>query len=208
MIYVAIVEDDDDIREALALLISGSPGLACTGVFRDCESAIERIGELMPDVLLLDIELPGMSGISAIPQLRGILPELDILMVTIHESDAMIFEALCAGASGYLVKTTSPGKLLKSIEEIHNGGAPMSAPIARRVIRSFRKNASRANDPLTRRETEILSQLCKGESYKMIADSLCISRGTVHTHIKKIYKKLHVSSNAQAVAKAIREKLV
>ncbi len=206
MICVSIVEDDRDIREGLALIIGGTPGFVCSGAYRDCESAFAQIADHSPDVLLLDIELPGISGVEGIRRFRRLLPAVDILMLTVHAEDRLVFDALCAGAGGYLLKTTPPTRLLNAIKEVHNGGAPMSAYIARRVIQSFRKNAKSVD--LTRRETEILTQLCRGKSYKMIAAELNISRGTVHCHIKNIYKKLRVTSNAQAVAKALREKLV
>lgn len=206
MIDVAIVEDDADIREGLALLIRGTPGYHCCGAYPDCETALAQIAAHPPDVLVLDIELPGISGIAGIRKFRQILPELAILILTMHEEDSLIFDSLCAGACGYLVKTTPPARLLQAIAEIADGGAPMTASIARRVIQSLQKSPQKA--ALTPRETEILALLCRGYSYKMIAAELVISRGTVHCHIKNIYKKLHVSSNAAAVAKAIREHLV
>ncbi len=206
MIFVSIVEDDDDIREGLALLISGTPDFYCSGVYRDCESAWSGVEENPPDVLLLDIELPGISGIQGIPRFRQALPDAEILVLTVHEEEQLIFEALCAGACGYLVKTVAPAKLLAAIREAYQGGAPMSAHIARRVVDSFRKSFTAG--VLSGRETEILSLLCQGQSYKMIADLLNISKHTVHTHIKKIYKKLHVNSNGEAVSRALRENLV
>lgn len=206
MIFVSIIEDDNDIREGLALLINGTNGFSCNGKYPSCESALEGLGENQPDVLLLDIELPGISGVKGIPLIKEVVPDVDILMLTVHEEENLVFDSLCAGACGYLVKTTPPIKLLSAIEEAHNGGAPMSAHIARRVISSFKK-AENPN-PLTNRESEILSHLVQGQSYKMIAETLCISKGTVHCHIKNIYKKLQVNSNSQAVAKAIRDNLV
>ena len=206
MIFVAIIEDDDDIRRGLAVLLDGTPGFRCCGAYRDCESASENIARQQPDVLLLDIELPGISGVEGIPGFKTILPEADIIMLTVHEEDELVFSALCAGASGYLLKTTPPHKLLKAIAEVSDGGAPMSAHIARKVIHSFRKPSTAGT--LTPREHEILALLCRGESYKMIAGDLGISQGTVHCHIKNIYKKLQVNSNAQAVANALRNKLV
>ncbi len=205
LIYVMLVEDDDDIRNGLKLLLDGTRGLKCIGDYRSCEDCLLEIQQHPPDVLLLDIELPGMSGVAGIRQFKEKLPELDIMMLTVHEEDQLIFESLCAGASGYMVKTTAPGRLISAIHEIHNGGSPMSTQIARRVIESFRQPNSH---DLTGREQEILRLLCRGNSYKMIAGELGISRGTVHCHIKNIYKKLQVHSSSQAVAKAMREKLV
>lgn len=206
MIFVSVIEDDNDIREGLVLLINGSPGFSCCGAYRSCEDAFTGLKENPPDILLLDIELPGISGVEGIPKIKELVPDADIVMLTVHEEENLVFDSLCAGACGYLVKTTPPAKLLAAIEETYNGGAPMSAHIARRVITSFKR--SQPPNPLTKRESEILTLLVKGQSYKMIAGTLFISKGTVHCHIKNIYKKLQVSSNAQAVAKAIQEKLI
>ena len=204
-ITVSIVEDDDEIRESLALLISGTPGFECLTTYEDCESSIDGIVEELPDVVLMDIGLPGMSGIEGIKLLKQKLPELDILVISIRENDKTVFDALCNGASGYLIKETPPARILEAIREVKNGGAPMSTQIARMVVNSFKITPS---DSLTQRETEVLSQLCKGMSYKMIADALFISEETVRRHIKSIYRKLEVHSKSEAVAKAIKEKLV
>jgi DNA-binding NarL/FixJ family response regulator len=204
-ITVSIVEDDDEIRESLALLISGTPGFECLTTYEDCESSIDGIIEELPDVVLMDIGLPGMSGIEGIKLLKQKLPELDILVISIRENDKTVFDALCNGASGYLIKETPPARILEAIREVKNGGAPMSTQIARMVVNSFKITPS---DSLTQRETEVLSQLCKGMSYKMIADALFISEETVRRHIKSIYRKLEVHSKSEAVAKAIKEKLV
>jgi DNA-binding NarL/FixJ family response regulator len=204
-ITVSIVEDDDEIRESLALLISGTPGFECLTTYEDCESSIDGIVEELPDVVLMDIGLPGMSGIEGIKLLKQKLPELDILVISIRENDKTVFDALCNGASGYLIKETPPARILEAIREVKRGGAPMSTQIARMVVNSFKITPS---DSLTQRETEVLSQLCKGMSYKMIADALFISEETVRRHIKSIYRKLEVHSKSEAVAKAIKEKLV
>lgn len=204
-ITVSIVEDDDEIRESLALLISGTAGFECLTTYEDCESAIDGIAEENPDVVLMDIGLPGMSGIEGIKLLKQKLPDLDILVISIRENDKTVFDALCNGASGYLIKETPPARILEAIREVKNGGAPMSTQIARMVVSSFKITPS---DSLTQRETEVLTQLCKGMSYKMIADSLFISEETVRRHIKNIYRKLEVHSKSEAVAKAIKEKLV
>lgn len=204
-ITVSIVEDDDEIRESLALLISGTSGFECLTTYGDCESSIDGIVEERPDVVLMDIGLPGMSGIEGIKLLKQQIPDLDILVISIRENDKTVFDALCNGASGYLIKETPPARILEAIREVKNGGAPMSTQIARMVVSSFKITPS---DSLTQRETEVLSQLCKGMSYKMIADSLFISEETVRRHIKSIYRKLEVHSKSEAVAKAIKEKLV
>lgn len=205
MIEVVIVEDDDEIRESLGILINGTPGFACTNTFRDCETAIEHIENALPDVVLMDIGLPGMSGIEGIRILKEKVPEVDILMLTVHGDNKMVFEALCAGACGYLIKDTQPAKLLDAIEEAHAGGAPMSSKIARLVVDSFKVIP---NSCLTRREKEVLTHLCRGKSYKQIAETLFISEETVRRHIKNIYRKLEVNSKSEAVAKALKEKLV
>lgn len=205
VVSVAIVEDDDDIRESLALLINGTEGFVCPESFRDCESAIAKIGRLKVDVVLMDIQLPGMSGIEGVGPIKEKSPDTNVIMLTIHKDDELVFRSLCAGATGYLVKNTKPERILEAIREVTNGGAPMSTNIARMIVNSFRKTT---NTLLTAREMEVLTNLCKGQSYKMIADVLFVSEQTVHFHIKNIYEKLQVHSKSEAVAKAIREKLV
>lgn len=204
-ISVSLIEDDADIRQGLTLLLNNTEGFACTVAYQDCETALKQIRSDPPDVLLMDIQLPGMSGIEGVRRIKQILPDLDIVMLTIHDDDRRVFESLCAGACGYLVKTTPPAKILEAIKEVHAGGAPMSAGIARMVIRSFQKSSP---TNLTHREQEILSHLCQGKSYKLIAEALRLSRDTVHSHIKSIYKKLEVNSMTEAVVKAFHDKLV
>lgn len=205
MIYVSLVEDDDEIRESIKTLINNAEGFRCISDFRDCENAIPALQQEPPDVLLMDITLPGMTGIEGVRILNDKMENLDIIMLTVHKSDEVIFDSLCAGACGYLMKNTPPQKLLDAIKEVVNGGSPMSTTIARKVITSFRVTKK---SPLTRRETEVLNELCKGKSYKIIADTLHVSEDTIHFHIKNIYKKLQVHSKSEAVAKAIKEKLV
>ncbi|RMI06834.1 MAG: DNA-binding response regulator [Calditrichaeota bacterium] len=205
MITVAIVEDDPAIRDSLALLINGTPGYSCIATYPTCEKAIKEIPQNPPDVLLMDIGLPGMSGIEGIKILKEKVPDLDILVLTIQSDDKVVFEALCAGACGYLVKDTPPARLLDAIRETYDGGAPMSTRIARMVVESFRITPQ---STLTDRETEVLTHLCRGKSYKTIADDLGISEETVRRHIKNIYRKLEVHSKSEAVAKAFRERLV
>ncbi|MCA9729397.1 MAG: response regulator transcription factor [Candidatus Eisenbacteria bacterium] len=234
-IRVVVIEDDADIRGALELLISGTPGYTCGGAFGDCESALAALvpgGNGHPDdgavptpdpddasgaaaargrakdlldVVLMDIELPGIDGIEGVRRLRARFPDLDVIMLTVHEDDRSVFDSLCAGACGYLVKTTPAPRILAAIEEVHRGGAPMSPAIARMVAGSFQRGAE---SPLTARETEILQQLCAGKSYKMIANELYISQETVHSHLKNIYRKLEVNSKTEAMAKAYRERWV
>ncbi len=204
-IQVAIVEDEDEIRQTLALIIDGTNGFSCKHTFSDCESALKILPEAFVNVVLMDINLPGMSGIEGVKQLKPVLPEVDFMMLTINKEDEVIFDAISAGASGYLVKDTPPADLLRAITEVTQGGAPMSTYIARRVVQSFHRTAA---SPLTERETEILRLLCDGLNYKTIAGQLFISANTVRVHIKNIYEKLHVSSRAQAVSTAINKKLI
>ncbi|MFQ5640613.1 MAG: response regulator [bacterium] len=204
-ITVAIVEDDREIRQLLTLIIDGSPGYECKQSFNDCETAISEIVANPPDVVLMDIDLPGMSGIEGVKRLKTELPDTDFIMLTIKEDDDSIFDSVCAGATGYLVKDMPPADLLQAIKEVYEGGAPMSANIARRVVTSFKKSTE---SPLTPRETEILQKLCDGDNYKTIAAALFISGDTVRAHIKNIYQKLHVSSRAEVVKKAIRDRLI
>ncbi len=205
MISVTIVEDDDDLRENLVFLIDSSSDFCCASAYRDCETALAGINGDQPDVVLMDIGLPGMSGIEGIREIKKTLPKLDIVVLTVYDDDDLVFDALCAGACGYLIKGMPPEKLLEAVREAHNGGAPMSAGVARLVVRSFQMEP---HSPLTQREKDILTQLCKGMSYKMIATSLFISQDTVRSHIRHIYQKLHVRSKSEAVAKALKERLV
>ena len=205
VLSVAIVEDDDDIRESLAELIDGTEGFMCSNTYRDCWSAIKGIDADVPDVVLMDIGMPGMSGIEGTRRIKERHPELDILVLTVHENDETVFEALCAGACGYLVKETPMARIIEAIREVKNGGSPMSTQIARMVTNSFQRKSQHL---LTSREMEVLNLLCNGKSYKMIGESLFISEETVRRHLKNIYKKLEVHSKSEAVAKALREKIV
>ncbi len=204
-IKVVIVEDDELIRESFAGFIDETDFLECTGKYEYCEHSIENLQKDNPDIILMDIELPGISGIEGIKRIKKINSEIDIIAVTVHENDQIVFNALCAGAAGYLTKNISPKKLIDSIIEVHNGGAPMSTNIARMVVKSFHKNSS---SPLSPRETEVLQLLSKGKSYTMIADELFIDKETVRSHIKNIYFKLEVHSKAQAIEKAEQQNLI
>lgn len=210
-IRVVIVEDKQRIREGLEALVSGSSGLQCAGAYDRCESMLAELPHDRPDVALMDIGLPGMSGIEGIRRARTIAPDLSALVLSVHEDADHIFDALCAGASGYLVKNTPPAQLVAAIRDAHGGGAPMSSHIARRVVSFFRqalppRNASEA--PLTPRETEILGRLAEGDAYKQVGDRLNISVDTVRYHIRNIYRKLEVHSQSAAVSKAIRRGLI
>ncbi len=204
-IRVAIVEDDLEIRTHLAMLLENEPEITCKNLFHTVKTALASLNPDTVDVILLDISLPGTSGIEGIPLFREKLPDTEIIMLTIHQQDQFVFEALCAGASGFLTKFTPSNRIISAIKEVHNGGAPMSTKIARMVVSSFRK---RTNPNLSKREKEVLNELCDGKSYKMVADALNISRDTVRSHIRNIYKKLEVNSKSEAVAKALKNRLV
>jgi len=204
-IRVSIIEDDETIREGFAYLIGNTPGYKIASSYPSFEDAAKKISHDDPDVILLDVELPGISGIDAIPKLKKLLPETYILILTVYEQDLLIFRALGNGASGYLTKNTPPDKIVAAIHEVMEGGGPMSAHIARMVINSFQRSES---TPLTRRETEILEQIATGKSRKRIADELFIDLETVKSHIKNIYHKLDVHSKADAIKTAKDNKFI
>jgi DNA-binding NarL/FixJ family response regulator len=202
-IRVAIVEDTEIIRESLKILIMATEGFNCVAVFGDAEEALIQIPKLCPDVVLMDIGLPGISGIECVGKLKDKCSNTQYLMCTIFEDDENIFEALKAGATGYILKKTSPAKILEAITDLHQGGSPMSGQIARRVIQVMHHpNKNEALESLTERETEILRLLAKGFRYKEISDQLNISTATVRTHIHNIYEKLQVQSRTDALNKA------
>jgi DNA-binding NarL/FixJ family response regulator len=201
-IKVAIVEDESRFRESLAILINGAEGFVCVGSYPNAETALREMPGAWPDVLLMDINLPKMSGIVCVARLKALRPELLILMLTAYVDNERIFDSLKAGANGYLIKKTPPSEILKAVADVHSGGAPMSNAIARQVVQFFhREPASDDTKNLTPREFEILGCLAKGSSYKEIGDQLSISTVTVCTHIRNIYEKLHVRSRTEAVLK-------
>jgi DNA-binding NarL/FixJ family response regulator len=203
MINVAIVEDEDEVREGLAVLINGSEGFRCIQTYSSAESALPEILKNKPNVVLMDINLPGMSGIECISKLKVSRPDLPIMVLTVYDDDEKIFESLRAGASGYLLKKTPPAKLLEAMLDLHNGGSPMSSSIARKVVEAFQTMGPSSEEAqnLSKREQEILSCLAKGYRYKEIADTLFISIETVRTHLRNIYEKLRVRSRSEAVLK-------
>jgi len=209
-IRVAIIEDLREVREGLTILINGTTGFRCTGSFRSMEEALRIIASQVPDVVLTDLGLPGMSGTEGIRLLKERYPDLPVLALTVYDDDEEIFDALCAGASGYLLKETQPAQLLESIREASAGGAPMSPEVARRVVKLFRefRPPDRANYKLTPTETELLKLLVEGHNYKTAAAELGVSTHTVSFHIGNIYQKLQVHSKSEAVAKALRARLV
>lgn len=211
MIKVAIFEDNRSLREGLAAMIGGTPGFECSGAFPNCNSLLKNISQAKPDVILMDIEMPGINGIEAVAMIKVEFPGIKILMETIFDDDEKIFNSICAGAEGYILKHTTPAEIMEAITEIHEGGSPMTPSIANRVLKMVKvrpESGSKESFDLSAREKEILTCLVKGMSYKMIADTCFISIETVNVHIKNIYKKLHVHSKSEAVAKAIRGKIV
>ena len=207
---VVIIEDMRDVREGLSVLINGTAGFRCTGAYRTMEEALARVAAQATQVILTDIGLPGMSGIDGIRALRERLPDVPILALTVYDSDDQVFRALCAGASGYLLKNTPPARLLDSLREVAAGGAPMSPEVARRVLRLFREFSPpvQASYRLTPQEHELLKLLVDGHHKKTAAAALGISINTVSFHLKHIYEKLQVHSKSEAVAKALRERLI
>lgn len=203
---VAIVEDKSGVRENWARLINSAAGFSCPWTFNSAEAALKSLPSCHPDVVLMDIHLPGMSGIECTLRLREILPATQVLVVTIYDDAEKIFEALKAGASGYLLKTTPPTELLQAIRDITHGGAPMTGGIARKVIEAFRQPspASPVTANLTPRETECLKLLVEGFSNKEIADKMNVTADTVHAHLKSVYEKLHVRSRVEAAAAYLR----
>ena len=209
-IAVAIIEDDESTREGLRLLINGSPGFRCTAAFGSVEEALEGLGADEPDVLLTDIQLPGMSGREGVKVVRDRWPSIEVLMLSVYGEQESVFESICNGASGYLLKKTPPSRLLEAIREARDGGAPMSPEIARKVVTLFRRTPrpEPAASSLTPRELRLLSLLAEGHGYQEAADRLAVSVNTVRNYIRSVYEKLHVHSKSEAVTKALRQGLI
>lgn len=209
-IKTAIIEDEDNIREGLASLIGFTPGFKCTGSFASMEEALHRLPRDVPDVILSDIGLPGMDGIQGIKILKERFPKMLILMITVYDDDDRIFDALCAGANGYLLKRTPPMRLLESLRDAVDGGSPMSPEVASKVIKLFRqfRPPERADYDLTPHEIRLLKLLVEGHNYNTAAKELKSSINTVKFYIKRIYEKLQVHSKSEAVAKALKERLL
>lgn len=207
---VAIVEDDPSIREAVRQLIDTTPGYRCSGAWSNAEDGLRGLPAAPTDVLLLDIGLPGISGTEAVPLVHARWSQMPIIMFTVFEDDERIFDSLCAGASGYVLKKTPPAKLLDAIGEARSGGAPMSPEIARRVIEQFRVTRPAPAQPhgLTPTEVKLLGVLAEGHSYQGAAERMNITINTIRNHIRSIYEKLHVHSKSAAVSKALRTGII
>ncbi|MDV3309047.1 MAG: response regulator transcription factor [Cyclobacteriaceae bacterium] len=206
-ISLAIVEDLPEVREGLKQFIALNPEFTVLDTFETAEQALEELPTLNPDIVIMDISLPGMSGIECIRRVRKKLPKVQFMMFTVYENDEKVFDALKAGATGYMLKSTGLLQLVEGLKELHNGGSPMSANIARKLVNLFTSEHGDAEPGgvLSNRENEILQHLAKGLLYKEIADQLGISVGTVRQHIHKIYEKLHVQTRTEAINKAIRK---
>ena len=209
-IRVVIVEDDRATREGLALLIDGTPGYRCVSKFRSVEETLNSAGREIADVLLLDIHLPGMLGSEGIGLFKERYPSVQVLMLTINADEDSVFESICNGACGYLLKNTPPAKLLEAISETHKGGAPMSPEIARKVVTLFQKTGppEKLDEQLTPQEMRLLRLLVEGHTYQGAADVLKISIHTARNYIRSIYDKLHVHSKSEAVSKALRSRII
>lgn len=211
MIKVLIYEDNPQLRESLFMLLNGSDGFIVVGAFGNPVNIVSQCQSLQPDIVLMDIDMPEVSGIEGLKIIREIDSELKVLMLTVFDDNQNVFDAIKNGANGYILKKTPPAKLIEYIQEANTGGAPMSSSIATQVLKMFsathNQNTKQENYNLSDRETEVLQLLVNGYSYKMIASEMFISIDTVRSHIKKIYEKLHVNSKSEAVAKAFKGKL-
>ena len=210
-IKVSIYEDNNALRESLTLLIRGTEGLEFCSASSSAVNILSQCKVNCPDIILMDIDMPDITGIEATRLVKSEFPDINIMILTVFEEKDKIFDALCAGATGYLLKKTPSVQIIAAIEELHRGGSPISSGIARKVLEYFTKgngHKKKESYQLSLREIEILQRLVLGDSYKMVADACCISIGTVYTHINNLYKKLHVNSKSEAVIKAMREKLI
>lgn len=207
-IKLVVYEDNSRLRESLLLLLGNDPAYEITGAFPNCNNVLEDMETAAPELIIMDIDMPGINGIEGVKKIKEKYPDTRIVMHTVFEDDNRIFDSICAGADGYLLKNTSPSKLLDSLQEVMYGAVPMSPFVAQRVFQHFRQKEVAPDYKLTVREKEILQLLVKGNSYKMIAADLHISVDTVKKHLQNTYHKLHVSCGTEAVAKAIRQKIV
>ena len=206
MITVSIVDDEKKLCQSIAAFVNGAPGFRCVSMYHSAEAALEHLPQDRPDVVLMDIHLTGMSGIECVQRLKTMAPEMLVMMLTVYEDTDQIFKALSAGASGYMLKRLTPGKLLEAIREVHGGGSPMSSPIARKVVASFQRAGRTDGEKthLSSREQMVLDCFAKGLTYKQTADQLSISIDIIRTYVRRVYEKLHVQSRTEAVAKYMR----
>ncbi len=209
VIKLLIYEDNPQLREGLIMLINGSEGLEVLAAFKNCDNVIAQVEAYKPDIILMDIDMPGVNGIEGLKKIRYINSEVKIIMLTVFDDNKNVFDAIRNGASGYILKKTPPSRLLEYIAEAHTGGAPMTASIATQVLKMFSSMNNEKGDDynLSDREKQVLQLLVDGYSYKMIANEKFIAIDTVRSHIKKIYEKLHVNSKSEAVAKAFKNKI-
>jgi DNA-binding NarL/FixJ family response regulator len=210
MIKLMLYEDNPQLREGLTMLLNGSDGFEVVGAFKNCNNVEDEVTALGPDVILMDIDMPGTNGIEGLKRIRRVNNDVKVLMLTVFDDNKNVFEAVRSGANGYVLKKTPPARLIEYITEANSGGAPMTSSIATQVLKMFSEmNAQQGGDyHLSEREKQVLQLLVNGYSYKMIASEMFISIDTVRSHIKKIYEKLHVNSKSEAVAKAFKDKLV
>jgi DNA-binding NarL/FixJ family response regulator len=203
MITISIVDDEKELCQSIATFVNGAPGFRCVSMYHSGETALKHLPTDHPDVVLMDIHMTGMNGIECVKRLKTKMPQMQIMMLTVYEDTDQIFQALSAGASGYMLKRSTPSKLLEAITDVHEGGSPMSGPIARKVVASFQRTRSKEGEQthFTSREQSVLDCLAKGLTYKQTADQLSISIPTIRSYLRRIYEKLHVQSRTEAVAK-------
>jgi len=202
-ITISIVDDEKELCQSIATFVNGAPGFRCVSMYHSGETALKHLPTDHPDVVLMDIHMTGMNGIECVKRLKTKMPQMQIMMLTVYEDTDQIFQALSAGASGYMLKRSTPSKLLEAITDVHEGGSPMSGPIARKVVASFQRTRSKEGEQthFTSREQSVLDCLAKGLTYKQTADQLSISIPTIRSYLRRIYEKLHVQSRTEAVAK-------
>ncbi|HTR40783.1 MAG TPA: response regulator transcription factor [Pseudomonadales bacterium] len=203
MITISIVDDEKELCQSIATFVNGAEGFRCVSMYHSGEMALKHLPVDRPNVVLMDIHMAGMSGIECVKQLKTMMPQMQIMMLTVYEDTEQIFQALSSGASGYMLKRSTPGKLLDAIADVHEGGSPMSGPIARKVVASFQRNKPKEGEQphFTSREQSVLDCLANGLTYKQTADQLSISIPTIRSYLRRIYEKLHVQSRTEAVAK-------
>jgi DNA-binding NarL/FixJ family response regulator len=208
MITVSIVDDEKELCKSIATFVNGAPGFRCVSMYHSGEAALEHLPKDQPDVVLMDINMSGISGIECAGRLKALMPQIQIMMLTVYEDTDQIFKALSAGASGYMLKRLTPGKLLEAIQDVHGGGSPMSSSIARKVVGSFQRSNPVGTEKVsfTSREQMVLDCFAKGMTYKQTADHLTISIDTIRTYVRRIYEKLHVQSATEAVAKYMQHR--